>query len=84
MQPFLCFPVPVQVLPFSGRVLIGTGSLSHVGLLQTGPTRYVALTYRHASPDWIGRCTLGLPFTHGFIFSELPEKPANLPHLKTC
>ena len=25
---------------------------------------------------------LGLAFTHGFIFSELPEKPANLPHLK--
>ena len=22
-------------------------------------------------------------FTHGFIFSELPENPANLPHLKT-
>ena len=36
-----------------------------------------------ASPCWIGRCTLGLAFTHGFIFSELPEKPANLPHLKT-
>ena len=35
------------------------------------------------SPCWIGRCTLGLAFTHGFIFSELPEKPANLPHLKT-
>ena len=32
---------------------------------------------------WIGRCTLGLAFTHGFIFSELPEKPANFPHLKT-
>ena len=36
-----------------------------------------------ASPGWIGRCTLGLAFTHGFIFSELPGKPANLPHLKT-
>ena len=36
-----------------------------------------------ASPWWIGRCTLGLAFTPGFIFSELPEKPANLPHLKT-
>ena len=34
-----------------------------------------------ASP-WIGRCTLGLTFTHGFILSELPEKPTNLPHLK--
>ena len=32
---------------------------------------------------WIGRCTLRLAFIHGFIFSELPEKPANLPHLKT-
>ena len=32
---------------------------------------------------WTGRCTLGLAFTHGFIFSELPEKPANLPHLTT-
>ena len=34
-------------------------------------------------PGWIGRCTWGLPFTHGFVFSELPENPANLPHLKT-
>ena len=31
----------------------------------------------------IGRCTLGLAFTLGFIFSELPEKPTNLPNLKT-
>ena len=34
-------------------------------------------------PGWIGRCTLSLAFTHGFIFSELPEKPANLPHPRT-
>ena len=34
-------------------------------------------------PGWIGRYTLSLAFTHGFIFSELPKKPANLPHLKT-
>ena len=34
-------------------------------------------------PGWIMRCTLGLTFTHGFIFSELPEKSANLPHLET-
>ena len=34
-------------------------------------------------PGWIGRCTLGLAFTHSFLFSELPEKPANLPHLRT-
>ena len=33
---------------------------------------------------WLDReSSLGLAFTHGFIFSELPEKPANLPHLKT-
>ena len=34
-------------------------------------------------PGWIGRRTLGLAFTHGFMLSELPEKPANLPDLKT-
>ena len=34
-------------------------------------------------PGWIGRFTLGLAFTHGFTFSELLEKPANLPHLRT-
>ena len=34
-------------------------------------------------PSWIGRCILGPAFTHGFIFSELPEKAANLPHLRT-
>ena len=68
-----------------GRVLTGTGSLSHAGLLQTGPAGYMALTCRHGFPRaWIGRYSLGLPFTHGFIFPELPEKPANLPHLKTC
>ena len=32
--------------------------------------------------SWIGRCALGLTFTHGFTLSELPEKPTNLPHLK--
>ena len=36
-----------------------------------------------ASPGWIGRCTLGLIFTLGFIFSELPQKPTNMPHLRT-
>ena len=36
-----------------------------------------------ASPWMDRRMTLGLAFTHGFIFSELPRKPANLPHLKT-
>ena len=36
-----------------------------------------------ASPWLDRRMTLGLAFTQGIIFSELPEKPANLPHLKT-
>ena len=36
-----------------------------------------------AAPGMIGKCILGLAFTHTFIVSELPEKPANLPHLKT-
>ena len=36
-----------------------------------------------ASPWMDRRMTLGLAFTQGIIFSELPEKPANLPHLKT-
>ena len=34
-------------------------------------------------PGWTGRCTLGLDFIHDFVVSEFPEKPANLPHLKT-
>ena len=34
-------------------------------------------------PGWIGRCILGLDFIHNFMFSEFPEKPANLPRLKT-
>ena len=70
----------------SGQALIGTGYLSHAGLLQMGLIGYVALTYGLGLPlayPWLGRCTLGLAFTHGFIFAELPEKPANLPHLKT-
>ena len=69
----------------SGQALIGTGYLSHVGLLQTGLIGWICGSYLWAllPPGWIGGCTLGLAFTHGFIFSELPEKPANLPHLKT-
>ena len=62
-----------------GQELIGTGYLSHAGLLQMGSIGYVAFL----PSGWIGRCTLGLALTHGFLFSELPEKPANLSHLKT-
>ena len=36
-----------------------------------------------ASPWLDSEMHLGSAFTHGFIFSKLPEKPANLPHLKT-
>ena len=32
---------------------------------------------------WKGRYTIGLTFNHGFTFSELPEKPASLPQLRT-
>ena len=45
MQSFLCFPNPVQVPFLPGQELIGTGSLSHAGLLQMGPTGYAVLTH---------------------------------------
>ena len=49
-------------------------------------TYWICVSYLWAwlPPGWIERCTLVLAFTHGFIFSEFPEKPANLPHLRTC
>ena len=50
MQSFPCFPIPVQVLLLPGQALIGTGSLSHAGLLLTGPTGCVALTYGRGLP----------------------------------
>ena len=65
------------------QALIGTRSLSHSGLLQTVPTVYVAITYGHHFP-WLDKeCALGLVFTNGFIFSEVPEMPAIMPHLRT-
>ena len=82
VQLFLCSLTPVQVLLLPGQALIGTGFLSHTGLLQTGPTGYVALTYGCYFPRLDRECILGLVFTHGFIFSELPEMPAILPHLR--
>ena len=43
----------------------------------------MALTYGRHFP-WLDKeCTLGLVFTNGFIFSEVPEMPAILPHLRT-
>ena len=48
-----------------------------------GPIGYVALTYGHGFPlVGQGDASQGA-FTHGFMFSELPEKSADLPHLKT-
>ena len=72
------------MLPLCGQALIGTGYLSHCWLAPNG-TYWICGSYLWAwlPPGWIGRCTLGLAFTLGFIFSELPEKPANLPHLIT-
>ena len=66
-----------------GQALIGTGYLSHAGLLQKGPMVCGSYLWAWLPPGWIVRCTLGVAFTHGFIFSELPEKPASLPYLKT-
>ena len=41
----------VSVLPkMPGQALVGTGYLSHAGLLQAGPIGYVALTYGHGFP----------------------------------
>ena len=66
----------------SGQALIGTGYLSWLA-----PNGTYWICGSHLWPwlplGWIGRCTLGLAFIHGFMFSELPEKPANLHHLKT-
>ena len=39
-----------SVLPLCGQALIGTGYLSHAGLLQTGLIGYVALTNEHGFP----------------------------------
>ena len=50
MSSFLCFPIPVQALLLPGQELIETGSLSHAGLLPTGPIGYVALIYGHGFP----------------------------------
>ena len=66
-----------------GQALIGTGSLSHTGLLQKGPTGYVGLLPKGVVSPWLDRKMDRRSFTHGFTFSEPPEKPANLPHLST-
>ena len=76
--------IPVFSNPSSGPSFAWPGTQWDWILQSCWSAPNVALTYRHGFPRaWIGRCSLGLPFTHGFIFPELPEKPANLPHLKT-
>ena len=81
----LVFSNPSSGLPFAWP---GTDwdwiSQSHC--LAPNGTYWICVSYLWAwlPPGWIERCTLVLAFTHGFIFSEFPEKPANLPHLRTC
>jgi len=81
--------IPVFSNPSSGPPFAWPGTdwdwISQSRWLAPNGTYWICGSYLWAwlPPGWIGRCTLGLAFTHGFIFSELPEKPANLPHLKT-
>ena len=81
--------IPVFSNPRSGSPFVWPGTnwdwISQSRWLAPNGTYWICGSYLWAwlPPGWIGRCTLGLAFTHGFIFSELPEKPANLPHLKT-
>ena len=81
--------IPVFSNPNSGPPFAWPGTdwdwISQSRWLAPNGTYWICGSYLWARlpPGWIGRWTLGLAFTHGFIFSELPEKPANLPHLKT-
>ena len=81
--------IPVFSNPSSGPPFVWPGTnwdrISQSCWIAPNGTYWIGGSYLWAwlPPGWIGRCTLGLAFTHGFIFSELPEKPANLPHLKT-
>ena len=80
--------IPVFSNPSSGPPFVWPGTnwdwISQSRWLAPNGTYWICGSYLWAwlPPGWIGRWTLGLAFTHGFIFSELPEKPANLPHLK--
>ena len=81
--------IPFFSNPSSGSPFVWPGTnwdwISQSCWLAPNGTYWICGSYLSAwrLPGWIGRCTLGLAFTHGFIFSELPEKPANLPLLKT-
>ena len=82
--------IPIFSNPSSGPPFAWPGTdwdwISQACWLAPSGTYWICGSYLWAwlLPGWIGRCTLGLAFTHGFIFSELPEKPANVPHLKLC
>ena len=81
--------IPVFSNPSSGPPFAWPGTdwdwISQSLWLDPNGTYWICGPYVFAwlSPGWIGRCTLGLAFTHGFMLSELPEKPANLLDLKT-
>ena len=81
--------IPVFSNPSSGPPFAWPGTdwdwISQSLWLDPNGTYWICGPYVFAwlSPGWIGRCTLGVAFTHGFIFSEFREKPANLPHLTT-
>ena len=80
--------IPIFSNPSSGPPFAWPGTdwdwISQACWLAPNGTYWICGSYLWAwlLPGCIGRCTLGLAFTHGFIFSELPEKPANVPHLK--
>ena len=63
-----------------GQKLFGTGWIPWSCWFAPNGTYWIYGSYLQAwlPPGWIGRCTLGLAFTRGFIFSELPEKPGNI------
>ena len=81
--------IPVSSNPSSGPPFVWPGTnwdwIFQSRWLAPNGTYWICGSYLWAwlPPGWIRRCTLGLAFTHGFIFSELPGNPANLPHLKT-
>ena len=81
--------IPVFSNPSSGPPFVWPGTdwdwVSQSCWLAPNGTYWICGSYLRAwlPPGWIGRCTLGLACTHSFIFLELPEKPANLPHLRT-
>ena len=80
--------IPVFSNPSSGPPFVWPGTdwdwVSQSCWLAPNRTYWICGSYLWAwlPPGWIGRYTLGLAFIHSVIFSELPEKPANLPHLK--